>query len=187
MTVEKSLVRIEAMLCELLQLAREDEGESTFSAGPRTTSKMTRSESISPRNGPASEEDTRLSFADEPNTVVKRARSASGSSCEQTDSTGTSEGIDENNITNSLSRINRGSRGDNDKFHRLKAARSAKRVKRKTVIVSDSSAEEGSEKVGTTAEVYRRCSVIDSPVFTEKGQDDVDSMDDFIVDDEDSA
>lgn len=41
--------------------------------------------------------------------------------------------------------------------------------------------------MGTTAEVYRRCSVIDSPVFTEKGQDDVDSMDDFIVDDEDSA
>lgn len=96
MTVEKSLVRIEAMLCELLQLARDDDGESTFSAGPGLTSKTTRSKSISSRNGPASEEDTRSSFGDEPNTTMKRARSASGSSHEQTDSTGTSEGIDEN-------------------------------------------------------------------------------------------
>lgn len=43
MTIEKSLARIEAMLCELIEMAREQEGESTASAEPRGSLKRVRS------------------------------------------------------------------------------------------------------------------------------------------------
>lgn len=46
LTIEDTLVRIEAMLCELLQLAREDERESTFSAEPLSPAIKTRASSI---------------------------------------------------------------------------------------------------------------------------------------------
>lgn len=46
MTIEKTLVHIEAMLCEQLQLAREDKGESTFSAEPLEPAKKGRARSL---------------------------------------------------------------------------------------------------------------------------------------------
>lgn len=45
MTIEKSLGRIEAMLCELLEIAREQEGEATASVDPHSSLKRVRAES----------------------------------------------------------------------------------------------------------------------------------------------
>lgn len=96
MAIETSPVHIEAMLCELLQLAREGKGESTFSGEPRDSTEPTRLSCVLSPNGPANEGAARTTFSDEPITPVKRARSESGSSCGRADSTGTSEGINEN-------------------------------------------------------------------------------------------
>lgn len=42
MTIEKSLARIESMLCELIEIAREQDGESTASVEPRGSLKRVR-------------------------------------------------------------------------------------------------------------------------------------------------
>lgn len=90
------LSRIETMLNELLHIAREDRGESTFSDEPTGPTNPTGSRSITERTKSASEEHKQLIYSGEPSTGIKRPQSASGSSRGQTDTTGSSEGIDKN-------------------------------------------------------------------------------------------
>lgn len=55
-----------------------------------------------------------------------------------------------------------------------------------TTIVSDSSADAAAETLEINTMSYRHHRAVGSAALTEKCQDDEDSMDDFIVDDEDS-